>query len=94
LSGQRIYDTTSGFKVLRAAACKVIVRGTFMDFHTEMLVRLGMFGFKIVEHPIAVQERAFGRSMYSLVSLVEYPMKTLLLTMVAAADALLTRRVR
>ncbi len=94
LIGQRIYDTTSGFKVLRAAACKVIVRGTFMDFHTEMLVRLGLFGFKIAEQPIVVQERTFGRSMYSFTSLIEYPMKTLLLTMVAAVDALLARRAR
>ena len=94
LTGRRIYDTTSGFKALRVAACDVIVRGTFMDFHTEMVVRLSLLGFNIVEQPIIVQERTFGRSMYSFGSVIEYPMKTLLLTMVAAVDALLARRVR
>jgi glycosyltransferase involved in cell wall biosynthesis len=94
LIGQRIYDTTSGFKAMRAAPCEVIVRGTFLDFHTEMVVRLRMLGFKIAEQPIAVQERTFGNSMYSLTSVIEYPLKTLLLTMVAAVDALLARRAR
>jgi glycosyltransferase involved in cell wall biosynthesis len=92
--GRRIYDTTSGFKALSAAACQVIVRGTFMDFHTEMIVRLSLLGFKIVEHPITVNERIFGRSMHSFKSVFQYPLKTLVLTMVAAMDAYLTRRER
>jgi hypothetical protein len=92
LLGQRIYDTTSGFKAIRASACDVLVRGTFMDFHTETLVALSLLGFKITEQPITIRERTFGQSMHSLSSIVEYPLKTLLLTVVAAVDALLARR--
>jgi hypothetical protein len=92
LMNRRIYDTTSGFKAMRAAACEVIVGGVFMDFHTESLVRLSMAGFKIIEHPITVYEREHGRSMHSLISVFAYPLQTLLLTVVALVDALLTRR--
>jgi glycosyltransferase involved in cell wall biosynthesis len=92
LMGRRIYDTTSGFKAMRASACEMIVGGVFMDFHTESLVRLSMAGFKIIEHPITVYEREHGRSMHSLISVFAYPLQTLLLTLVALVDALLTRR--
>ena len=92
LLGQRIYDTTSGFKAMRAAACAMIVSGVFMDFHTESLVRLSMGGFKVIEHPIMVNERAHGRSMHSIVSAFAYPLQTLLLTVVALVDAALNRR--
>lgn len=94
LIGQRIYDTSSGFKVLRAAACQVIVNETFMDFHIETIVRLSLLGFKIVEVPISIGERTFGHSMHSFASIFQYPLKTILLTIVATMDALLTRRAR
>jgi glycosyltransferase involved in cell wall biosynthesis len=94
LIGQRIYDTTSGFKVLRAAACEAIVRGTFLDFHIETLVRLSLSGFKIVEMPISVGDRTLGRSMHSVTSVFRYPLQTVLLTIVAVVDSLLARRTR
>lgn len=94
LIGRRIYDTTSGFKAMRVAACAMIVGGVFMDFHTETIVRLSLNGFKIIEHPITVQKRLFGRSMHSYSSLVAYPLQTLLLTIVATLDAVLVRRSR
>jgi glycosyltransferase involved in cell wall biosynthesis len=94
LLGQRIYDTTSGYKALRARVCKVLVQGTFMDFHVETMVRLIWLGFKIVEYPITITERAFGHSMHSFNSVFQYPLKTLFLTMVAAMDALVARRIK
>lgn len=92
LIGQRIYDTTSGFKAMRATVCQAIISGVFMDFHTEMIVRLSMAGFKIIECPITVHARLHGRSMHSHLSAIAYPSQTLFLTMVAAMDALLARR--
>lgn len=94
LIGQRIYDTTSGFKAMRASVCQMIVDGVFMDFHTELLVRMGMAGFKISECPITVNERSHGHSMHSHFSAIAYPSQTLLLTMVAAMDAMLTRKAK
>lgn len=92
LIGRRIYDTTSGFKAMRAGACEMTVSGVFMDFHTESLVRLSLAGFGIIEHPITVCEREHGRSMHSIISVFAYPLQMLLLIAVALVDALLTRR--
>jgi len=92
LIGRRIFDTSSGFKALKARACEDIIDGTFLDFHIETLVRLSMFGFKIEEFPVTMRERSFGRSMHSPTSFIEYPLKTLLLTIVAAIDAVFARR--
>jgi glycosyltransferase involved in cell wall biosynthesis len=92
LTGRRIFDTTSGLKALRAPAYTQLVSGTFQDFHLESLVRLSLLGFNVVEMPIEVKERSHGQSMYSALDFVEYPMKTLLLTLVAAVDAVLARR--
>lgn len=89
---QRIYDTSSGFKAIRARACQAIVSGASMDFHIESLVQLSLAHFKIVETPIQVQERTHGRSMHSLASIFHYPLKTILLTVVAVMDAFLIRR--
>jgi glycosyltransferase involved in cell wall biosynthesis len=94
LIGRRIYDTSSGFKALKAAACEVIIDGTFLDFHIEALVRLSMFGFRIEESPVTMRKRTFGQSMHSFTSFIEYPLKTLLLTFVAAIDAFIARRVK
>jgi glycosyltransferase involved in cell wall biosynthesis len=94
LVGQRIFDTSSGFKALRAAACEDIIHMNFMDFHIETIVRLSMVGYKVIEHPIIMDERAAGRSMHSFSSIFSYPVKTLLLTLVTAFDVLLTRRSR
>jgi len=89
LMGQRIYDTTSGLKAMSAHACRTILGGRFLDFHTEVLVRLRMLGFRIAELPIDVHERSAGRSMYSFVSGLAYPIKTGLLVITGMIDALL-----
>jgi glycosyltransferase involved in cell wall biosynthesis len=91
---QRIYDTSSGFKAMRADACREIVSGSFLDFHMESIVQLHLSKYKIVEIPIKVQERTHGQSMYSLASIFQYPLKTMLLTIVAMMDAFLLRRAR
>jgi len=92
LVGQRIYDTSSGFKALRSATCEILIHMTFMDFHIETIVRLIMLGKKIIEHPVIVYQRTAGYSMHSFASIFAYPLKTLVLTLVTAFDLVLTRR--
>ena len=91
---QRIYDTSSGFKAMRAAACRVIVNGAFMDFHIESIVKLRLANLKIIELPVTVHERKFGHSMHSFASVFQYPLKMILLTVVAIMDAYLVRRTK
>ena len=92
LLGHRFYDTTSGLKALKPAACRSFVDANFVDFHTEVLVRLQLLGFKVVEHPIEARDREAGTSMHSLISIVKYPLKTLLMTAIAAVDAWIERK--
>ncbi|MCL4871396.1 MAG: glycosyltransferase family 2 protein [Anaerolineae bacterium] len=92
LIGRRIYDTSSGFKAMRASVCRTIVDRTFMDLHTETIVRLSLLGFVIEEVPVTVQERQHGQSMHSWVSIFRYPLMTLMLTLVAAMDVWLRKR--
>lgn len=90
--GRRLRDTTSGLRAMRAPVCRVLADGTFLDFHTEALVRLGLSGYRLAEIPVAMRRRAHGRSMHRWTSAVHYPLKTLLLTLVATVDVLLRRR--
>jgi glycosyltransferase involved in cell wall biosynthesis len=90
----RIYDTSSGFKALRAAACEVAVNGIFMDFHIETIVHMSLQNLKIVEFPVTVLERTSGQSMHSIASIFQYPLKTILLTIAVLMDAFLIRRIR
>jgi hypothetical protein len=92
--GRRIYDTSSGFKALRAAACEVVVNGIFMDFHIETIVQMSLLNLNIIEFPITVLERTSGRSMHSVASVFQYPLKTILLTIAVLMDVLLIRRIR
>lgn len=92
LIGRRIYDTSSGFKAMRAAVCQAIVERTFMDLHTETIVRLSLMGFSIQETPIVVQERQHGQSMHSWVSIIRYPLMTLMLTLIAAMDVWMKKK--
>jgi glycosyltransferase involved in cell wall biosynthesis len=90
----RIYDTSSGFKALRAAACEVVVNGIFMDFHIETIVHMSLQNLEIVEFPVTVLERTSGQSMHSIASVFQYPLKTILLTIAVLMDAFLIRRIR
>lgn len=94
LIGKRIYDTSSGFKALRAGACAVIANGTFVDLHLETIVQLSLSGFQIVEVPITARKRASGNSMHSWSSVLRYPLKTLVLTVVTAIDILFARKAK
>lgn len=91
LTGRRIYDTTSGFKAINAAACRAVVETTFLDLHMETIVRLSLLGFRIAEVPVTMSERHAGVSMHGLASAWKYPAKTLLLSVVALLDAFIIR---
>jgi hypothetical protein len=92
IAGQRIYDTTSGLKIIGRQAFMPLTRWHFIDFHAEALVYLMRLGFRIGESPITVQERRHGPSMYSALSHVKYPLKTMLMLLLSVVHANLTRK--
>jgi glycosyltransferase involved in cell wall biosynthesis len=91
---ERMYDTSSGFKVMRNDICKSPVNATFMDFHIETIVRLSMLGYTIKEVSVDVLERSAGESMHSFSSVFQYPLRTILLTLAAVMDTYIERRTR
>lgn len=91
-TGSRVYDTTSGFKAMSHRAFSAMSSGVFLDFHIETIVRLSLLGLKTVEVPIVANERIAGVSMHTFTNAVQYPLKTLILTIAATADALINRR--
>jgi glycosyltransferase involved in cell wall biosynthesis len=92
VAGQRVYDTTSGLKAIRRTAFPALGLWHFVDFHAEAIVYLLRLGFRVGEHPIVASERQHGTSMYSLLSAVTYPSKTLLMVLLGLVQAELARR--
>lgn len=90
--GRRIYDTTSGLKIINRSVFEALVQWHFVDFHAEAIVYLARLGFRIGEHPITVAERQAGESMYSAISALVYPTKTLLMMFLGIIQASLTTR--
>ena len=92
LTGQRVYDTTSGLKVIGRQTFAALTNWQFIDFHAEALVYLMRLGFRVGESPITVSERQHGTTMYSALSHIKYPLKTALMVVLGVVEANLTRR--
>lgn len=92
ITGQRIYDTTSGLKLIKRTAFEPLTHWHFIDFHAEAIVYLLRLGYRIVEAPITAAERTHGVSMYSWLSHITYPLKTSLILLLGVVEAGLTRR--
>lgn len=90
-TGRRVYDTTSGLKVIRRRAFDPLTKWHFVDFHAEAIVFLTRLGFRVGEFPITVEERQHGQSMYSFISHLVYPLQTLLMVLLGIAEASFTR---
>jgi glycosyltransferase involved in cell wall biosynthesis len=92
LAGQRIYDTTSGLKVINRRVFHLLTRWHFVDFHAEAIVYLLRLGYRVGEFPITIAERKAGRSMYSALSHLKYPLETSLMILLGLVEARLARR--
>jgi glycosyltransferase involved in cell wall biosynthesis len=79
LTGVRITDTTSGFKVIAQRLMPDLAVGNYADLHAEAILDLLLRGCRVAEHPIVVRERAHGESMYGLVDAILYPLRVLIL---------------
>jgi glycosyltransferase involved in cell wall biosynthesis len=92
VGGCRIYDTTSGLRILGRRVLGPLTQWHFVDFHAEAIVYLLRLGFRVGEHPVTVEPRTHGRSMYSAMSFVVYPSMTLTMISLALVQASITKR--
>jgi len=93
-TGHRIYDTTSGLKIISRPAFDCLMRWHFVDFHAEAIVYLLRLGYHVGEFPITVFERQHGQSMYSALSHLKYPATTSIMVLLGVVEANLTGRKR
>ena len=91
-AGQRVYDTSSGLKVMKRSVFEPLAQSLFVDFHAEVIVYLLRLGYRVGEYPITAAERTHGQSMYSVLSHLKYPLKTSLLILLGLIEATLRRR--
>jgi len=92
VTGRRIYDTTSGLKIIHRRVFEPLTQWHFVDFHAEAIVFLTRLGFRIGEYPITVEPRRHGQSMYNNLSHLIYPLQTLLMVLLGAVQGELTRQ--
>jgi glycosyltransferase involved in cell wall biosynthesis len=77
--GQRITDTTSGFRALNRAAYMYLARNYPVDFpDAETLVLLHRAGFRIREVAVRMRPRLSGKSSTTTLKSIYYPFKQLL----------------
>src|SRR5207244_1994658 len=57
VTGRRIYDTTSGLKILKGSVFEPLTHWHFVDFHAEAIVYLSRLGYGVGEYPITVAPR-------------------------------------
>jgi len=77
--GERITDTTSGFRAYARPVMEVCQHDFPRDFpDAPLLIALGRRGFRLEEVPVEMRERQAGRSFYTLGKSLYYPYKNLL----------------
>jgi glycosyltransferase involved in cell wall biosynthesis len=87
VTGQRVYDTTSGLRCWSRAAVRLAVTEGIGDLHSEMIMGAMLRGLKVAEVPIRVRPREHGVSMYDAIAAAVYPFKTLLAALILAQRA-------
>lgn len=84
--GQRITDSTSGFRAFRREAIAFLARDYPHDYpEPESVVTLCRQGFRLCEVPVAMRERQAGRSSITPLRSVYYMAKVLLAIAISAS---------
>jgi len=77
--GQRICDTTSGYRAYGRAVMEICQYHFPKDFpDAPLLIDLARRGFRLAEVPVEMRHREAGRSFYTLGRSLYYPYKNLL----------------
>jgi len=82
--GQRITDTTSGFRAYNRSVMEHCQHDFPKDFpDAPLLIMLAKRGFRLREVPVQMRERHQGQSFYTLGKSLYYPYKNLLASLMA-----------
>lgn len=79
ITGQKITDTTSGFRALNRKAVEFFAENYPVDFpDAEAVIMLLKNGFKIKEISVIIRQRALGQSTTGFIKSVYYPFRSLI----------------
>jgi glycosyltransferase involved in cell wall biosynthesis len=82
--GQRITDTTSGYRAYARSVMTVCQHDFPKDFpDAPLLIALARRGFRLLEVPVEMRERQAGQSFYTLGKSLYYPYKNLVASLMA-----------
>jgi len=82
--GQRITDTTSGYRAYSRRVIEAFQYDVPVDFpDAPFLIALARRGFRLEEVPVTMRARRAGRSFYTLGKQLYYPYKNLLASLMA-----------
>jgi hypothetical protein len=82
--GQRITDTTSGFRAYGREVIAVCQHEFPRDFpDAPLLIDLVRRGFRLLEVPVEMRERRAGKSFYTFGKQLYYPYKNLVASLMA-----------
>lgn len=77
-TGKKIMDTTSGLRALSYRAFEFFAREYPVDHpEAEALLMLHQSKFEIKEIPVRMRSRASGRSLFTLLKSIQYPIRVL-----------------
>ena len=86
--GQRIADTTSGYRAYGRRVMEVCQHDFPRDFpDAPLLIALARRGIRFLEVPVEMREREAGRSFYTLGKSLYYPYKNMLASLMALLRA-------
>lgn len=81
--GQRITDTTSGFRAYARGVMEICQHDFPKDFpDAPLLIDLARRGFRLAEVPVEMRAREAGQSFYTLGKSLYYPYKNLLASLI------------
>jgi glycosyltransferase involved in cell wall biosynthesis len=79
ITHRHFVDITSGFKAINNRAVAFLSRNYPVDFpDAEVLIRMTLAGFSVIEAPARFKKRRIGRSMFSASKMAYYPFKCFL----------------
>ena len=93
ISGTKIADVTSGFRLYNLNAMRFLINEYPADFpDAETIILLLLSGFKLVEVPVILRQRLSGQSMYTISRSIYYPFKVIVAIIAVILRKLLIKR--
>lgn len=94
---KKITDTTSGFKIFNKKSIVFLLKHDYFSsdyFTADIITLLALNNFKIDEIPVKMNERRYGKSMFTILQTFYYIYKTILSMFIIIMHSLIFKKVK